>query len=86
LAWKGHTDESRELTDALLKSFVEIALDEPVVRSTIHIRRSHNVKLPDAIIAASALRLGLPLVTRNVQDFGRVTELQLINPFSPTGR
>lgn len=82
LAWKGHTDESRGLAEALMSTFVEIGLDEAVVRATIGIRQSQNVKLPDAIIAGSALVLDLPLVTRNTADFGKVENLRLINPFS----
>jgi len=37
--------------------------------------------LPDAIIAASALTEGLPLVARNTTEFSRITELQAIDPF-----
>lgn len=81
LGWRGHTDESRTMTETLLSYFTEISLNEPIVQATISIRRNNAIRLPDAIIAASALSLGLPLVTRNVQDFEKVEELTLINPF-----
>jgi len=42
---------------------------------------SLSIKLPDAIIAASALTANLPLLTRNTSDFLRIAELQTINPF-----
>ena len=84
LGWKGHSDESRELTEMLISTLNEIALDERIVQTTIAIRRHSSVKLPDALIAASALCLGLPLVTRNTADFGKIEGLQLINPFEPS--
>ena len=40
------------------------------------------MKLGDAIIAATALEYGVPLVTRNEGDFKHITGLQVINPFA----
>jgi predicted nucleic acid-binding protein len=36
--------------------------------------------LPDAIIAATTLVHGLPLITRNVADFQGIVGLVVINP------
>jgi predicted nucleic acid-binding protein len=36
----------------------------------------------DAIVAATAPEFGLPLVTRNVDDFKHIAELEIINPFT----
>ena len=36
----------------------------------------------DAIIAATALEYGLPLVTRNADDFKHIAALELMNPFA----
>jgi len=46
-------------------------------------RQLTKLKLPDAIIAATALHLGMPLMTRNVKDFQKVPDLDLFNPFEP---
>jgi predicted nucleic acid-binding protein len=83
LAWKGHSEQSRNMTNELLSTLTEISLEEPIIQTTINIRLHSSVELPDAIIAASALILGLPLVTRNMEDFGRIEGLRLINPFEP---
>ncbi len=58
-----------------------LALDERVVEQAITLRQQHRRKLADAIIAATALAHRLPLVTRNVDDFKHVQELEIINPF-----
>lgn len=40
------------------------------------------MKLGDAIIAATAVEYGVPLVTRNVDDFKHISSLRIINPFT----
>ena len=56
-------------------------LDEGVIERAIRLRQQKKMKLGDAIIAATALEFGLPLVTRNVDDFKHVAGLEIINPF-----
>ena len=56
-------------------------LDEEVIERAIRLRQQKKMKLGDAIIAATALEFGLPLVTRNVDDFKHVAGLEIINPF-----
>lgn len=69
---------------ATMQSFVQsvdvLPLDEPVTQHTIGLRQQHRVKLPDAIIAATALAHGLTLLTRNSNDFKAVAGLAVINP------
>lgn len=81
LSWPGHLEESVLMTTAFLEVFDEIAIDAEIKVVAIKIRRNYRLKLPDAIIAATALHLGLPLITRNVKDFRDIPELKLINPF-----
>ena len=40
--------------------------------------KSHGLLIPDALIAATALELGLPLYTANVKDFQFIPDLILI--------
>jgi predicted nucleic acid-binding protein len=51
-----------------------------VVAKTIEIRQKNRIKLPDAVIAASAILNNLVLITRNVRDFQEIDDLILINP------
>jgi predicted nucleic acid-binding protein len=55
-------------------------LSEGVINVCINLRRLYKIKLPDAIIAATAIYHNLILITRNVKDFNRVNGLKSINP------
>lgn len=80
LGWRGHTAASRQAAEALLNSLEEIPLSAPVVQRVIALRSSVAIKLPDAIIAASAAEYGLALMTHNTSDFERVSGLSLVDP------
>ncbi|MBF0182722.1 MAG: type II toxin-antitoxin system VapC family toxin [Magnetococcales bacterium] len=84
LGWRGHTDQSRLDARNLLRGMDEIPLSRTVADQVITLRGQLAIKLPDAIIAASALVEGVPLMTRNVADFKRVEGLRLIDPFEGT--
>ena len=51
-------------------------LTEPVILQTVRIRRQHRVKLPDAIIAATAIVNNLTLLSTNDSDFEKITGLK----------
>ena len=54
---------------AFLRGFRVIELDPAISEDSVSVRQAHKVKLPDAIIFATARRRGLPLMTRNTKDF-----------------
>lgn len=55
-----------------------IDLAPEVVEQTVAIRRTYQFKIPDAIIAASALSLNIPLISADT-DFRKVNDLVLIS-------
>jgi predicted nucleic acid-binding protein len=57
-------------------------LTNNVVEASIEIRKKHKTKLPDAIIAATALVYDLVLISRNTSDFKNIDGLQVIDPHS----
>ena len=70
---------------SLLSDFRLVLIDEAVSELAVAIRREHRIRLPDAIIWASARRIarrmeGL-LVTRNTKDF-RADEPGVRVPYS----
>ena len=70
----------RVLEDFIKESNV-IGLNELVVEKTIAVCKAHRIKLPDAIIAATALVYDFTLITRNISDFKNIKDLDFINPW-----
>lgn len=64
------------INDALV-----IELEQPIKLKTADIRKVHRIKLPDAIIAATAIVYDLTLISRNVVDFSNINGLKIINPW-----
>lgn len=58
-----------ERAGAVLGGFERIELSDGVASEAIVLRRDRRLRLPDAIILATARTLGVPLVTRNTRDF-----------------
>jgi len=65
----------------LIKSFLEeciiIDLEEEIKEITIELKTKNKLKLPDAIIAATAIRFDLPLFTMD-KDFKKITGLNSV--------
>ena len=75
---------SFSIVPSQIESFVRyasiIVVNDSIIEKTIEIRKLYRIKLPDAIIAATALVHNLALLTRNVNDFRRIEFLNIINP------
>jgi len=70
-----------------LNLFISIAtvyniINPDIVTLTISIRQLYKIKLPDALIAATAIYYNLILITRNIDDFKRIEKLQTLNPWT----
>ena len=66
-----------DLVSTLLAPFREIAVDRSVAERAGRIRRESGIRLPDALIAATAIEHKLGLATRNRSDFEPVRSLRL---------
>lgn len=73
-------DEQLAMADALFARLTPVPVDEAVIVETVRLRRNRKIKIPDALIAASALTRRLPLVTHNLADFRAIDGLTLIDP------
>ncbi len=81
LGFKKHTEKSFKKSTKFLENADIIGLDDEIVDIVISLKRNKKMKLPDAIIAATAKKNDLTLVTRNEKDF-KGTGLNIYNPFS----
>lgn len=61
----------------LLAPFRELPVDRAVAERAGRIRRDVGVRMPDALIAATALENALSLATRNTADFNAISGLRL---------
>ena len=57
------------------------ALTDEIIDASIEIRKNHKTKLPDAIIAATALVNGITIISRNTKDFRNIDGLDCVNPY-----
>jgi predicted nucleic acid-binding protein len=78
LAWPGHSAVSLAAARALLDACQLVAVNAVVADEGARIRRETGIKLPDALIAATALMQSAALVTANAKDFRLVPALTLI--------
>lgn len=81
LGWRKHTEETYSAAVEFLSNANVINLDEDIIASAIKIMRDNNIRLPDAVIASTAIVNKFALLTRNESDFKYLQSLQSINPF-----
>ncbi|MDP1690321.1 MAG: type II toxin-antitoxin system VapC family toxin [bacterium] len=80
LGFPDFTSEERERTARFMaEQFVSMICDRTIAYQAGVLRGTINIKLPDALIAATALSTGTPLVTRNVKDFKNVSGLEVVS-------
>ncbi len=81
LGWRKYTPEQYQIVSQFIWRVHVIYLDDDIAEQTISIKQTYPLKLPDAVIAATALFYDWILVTRNTKDFESITRLTIYNPF-----
>ncbi len=75
------TEAEQEAVELLLHSMKRVELGMDVARKAVEFRKTRKLKLPDAIILASADTEGCILVTRNTKDF-EIADPRIRVPYS----
>jgi len=65
----GTTPATEAGTKAFLADFAHLAIDDLVAERAVALRQAKRIKLPDAIVWATAQTSSRLLVTRNTKDF-----------------
>ena len=80
LGFKFRNNEEENFVRELIELFEVQFIDQDIAEKVIEIRRQNRIRLPDAIIAATAAVDNLCLVTRNIEDFKNIN-ITILNPF-----
>ena len=78
--WKPQNPDDMEVYQEFVANSIVLGIDDEIIAETIRIRKSFNLKLPDAIIAATCLIHKLVLIADNDKDFQKVDFLRTLNP------
>ena len=76
LSFKGISQEEESFFKRMIARCDVIPLNTAVKERAISVRRMYGTKLPNSIVAATALELGVPLITAD-KGFKKITELDL---------
>jgi predicted nucleic acid-binding protein len=81
-SWHEASAHQTQVLEEFIENALVFGLEETIILKAIDIRKNYRLKLPDAIIAATALVKQLILITRNISDFKNIPTLQITNPWS----
>lgn len=79
-AYSKLSEQDQVSLDIMIAQSSMLNINDAIIEQTIKIRKTYKTKLPDAIIAATAMVHNLVLITRNLKDFDNIEGLEVINP------
>ncbi|MBW4565412.1 MAG: type II toxin-antitoxin system VapC family toxin [Mojavia pulchra JT2-VF2] len=75
------TEQQRQYFEEFFQVAQVLPISQDVLNQAVILRQQRRMTLGDAIIAGTALVHGLILITRNIDDFRWIAQLELLNPF-----
>lgn len=76
LSYQSISSKEIKEIESFLKEIRVVPIDQSIKELVIRIRRNYSVKIPDAIVAATSINLGIPLVTAD-KAFRKIQELPI---------
>ncbi|TXE14538.1 type II toxin-antitoxin system VapC family toxin [Algoriphagus aquimarinus] len=77
LGYDGLESEGKLIVENLLEDSTIIDINSEIKKVVIELRKAHKIKLPDAIIAATAFYLNIPLMTSD-KRLSKLKELNIL--------
>jgi predicted nucleic acid-binding protein len=71
----------RDFTAQFVEASFIFNLTDAIINQTIELRKQYKIKIPDAIIAATAMVFNLTLISHNTDDFNKISNLQCTDPY-----
>jgi len=68
---RARSADEEDVIELFLRDFRVVEVTRRISRDAVALRRTHRIKLPDAVVWASAREESALLVTRNTKDFPR---------------
>jgi len=81
LSFPGLSEKQERDYENIFSKMRMLPVSQSIWRSAALIRKKHRGKLADAVVAATAIRENLILVTRNRRDFKGIDGLRILDPF-----
>jgi predicted nucleic acid-binding protein len=76
LSYKSILLNEEKAIQKFLSEFRIISIDQSIKELSIQLRKKYSLKIPDTIIAATSISLGIPLVTAD-KGFKQISELTI---------
>jgi predicted nucleic acid-binding protein len=77
LVWDSPIDEDVRIRELFLEGSEIHYINDKIISSAIQIRKATRIKLPDAVIAATAIQNNFILLSTNDNDFKKVIPMGL---------
>ena len=84
LGWHRITAEDLSDLEDFLSTGTLVSITDAIADKAVALSQQKKMSLGDSLIAATALELGVELVTRNTDDFKHIDGLRLFNPLVET--
>ena len=75
------SDENKGYFEEFFDASQILSISQVVINQAVKLKQIKKMSLGDAIIAGTALVYDLTVVTRNIDDFRWINQLNVLNPF-----